>query len=57
MRPYTRGSLLSPIGGFYMRRAFRVLPAYLMVLLFYFAIPCVSRSPRALTGLAVSYLY
>jgi peptidoglycan/LPS O-acetylase OafA/YrhL len=38
LRPYARSSRPS-IGGFYMRRAFRVLPAYLTVLLFYFAIP------------------
>jgi peptidoglycan/LPS O-acetylase OafA/YrhL len=44
MRPYTRGSRPS-IGGFYMRRAFRVLPAYLMVLLFYFAIPWFREAP------------
>jgi peptidoglycan/LPS O-acetylase OafA/YrhL len=44
LRPYTRGSRPS-IGGFYMRRAFRVLPAYLTVLLFYFAIPGVREAP------------
>lgn len=38
LRPYTRGSRPS-IGGFYLRRAFRVLPAYLTVLLFYFVVP------------------
>ncbi|MGB9119345.1 MAG: acyltransferase [Candidatus Angelobacter sp.] len=44
LRPYTRGSRPS-IGGFYMRRAFRVLPAYLTVLLFYFAIPGFREAP------------
>ncbi len=44
LRPYTRGSQPS-IGGFYMRRAFRVLPAYLTVLLFYFAIPVFREAP------------
>jgi len=44
LRPYTRNSLPS-IGGFYMRRAFRVLPAYLTVLLFYFAIPGFREAP------------
>jgi len=44
LRPYTRGSQPS-IGGFYMRRAFRVLPAYLTVLLFYFAIPGFREAP------------
>src|SRR6476660_9021123 len=44
LRPYTRGVRPS-IGGFYMRRAFRVLPAYLTVLLFYFAIPGFREAP------------
>lgn len=44
LRPYTRGSRPS-IGGFYMRRAFRVLPAYLTVLLIYFAIPAFREAP------------
>lgn len=44
LRPYTRGSRPS-IGGFYMRRTFRVLPAYLTVLLFYFAIPGFREAP------------
>jgi peptidoglycan/LPS O-acetylase OafA/YrhL len=44
LRPYTRGSRTS-IGGFYMRRAFRVLPAYLTVLLFYFAVPAFREAP------------
>jgi peptidoglycan/LPS O-acetylase OafA/YrhL len=44
LRPYTRGSRPS-IGGFYMRRAFRVLPAYWTVLLFYFAIPGFREAP------------
>jgi peptidoglycan/LPS O-acetylase OafA/YrhL len=44
LRPYTRGRRPS-IGGFYMRRAFRVLPAYVTVLLFYFAIPAFREAP------------
>ena len=44
LRPYTRGSRPS-IVGFYLRRAFRVLPAYLTVLLFYFAIPGFREAP------------
>ncbi len=44
LRPYTRGSQPS-IGGFYMRRAVRVLPAYLTVLLIYFAIPGFREAP------------
>ena len=44
LRPYIRGSRPS-IGGFYMRRAFRVLPAYLTVLLFYFVIPGFREAP------------
>lgn len=44
LRPYTRGSRPS-IGGFYLRRAFRILPAYLTVLLFYFAIPGFREAP------------
>jgi peptidoglycan/LPS O-acetylase OafA/YrhL len=44
LRPYVRGSRPS-IGGFYLRRAFRVLPAYLAVLLFYFAIPGFREAP------------
>jgi peptidoglycan/LPS O-acetylase OafA/YrhL len=44
LRPYTRGSQPS-IGGFYLRRAFRVLPAYLTILLFYFAIPGFREAP------------
>ena len=44
LRPYTRGSRPS-IGGFYLRRAFRVLPAYLTVLLCYFAIPGFREAP------------
>jgi len=38
LRPYSRGEAPS-IPGFYFRRAFRILPAYLTVLLLYFAIP------------------
>ena len=44
LRSYARGSQPS-IRGFYMRRAFRVLPAYLTVLLFYFAIPLFREAP------------
>jgi peptidoglycan/LPS O-acetylase OafA/YrhL len=44
VRPYTRGARPS-IPGFYLRRAFRVLPAYLTVLLFYFAIPIFREAP------------
>jgi peptidoglycan/LPS O-acetylase OafA/YrhL len=44
LRPYTRGGRPS-LGGFYTRRAFRVLPAYLTVLLFYFAIPGFREAP------------
>lgn len=44
LRPYARSSRPS-IGGFYLRPAFRVLPAYLTVLLFYFAIPGFREAP------------
>lgn len=44
MRPYTKGSQPS-IGGFYLRRAFRVLPAYLTVLLLYFTVPVFREAP------------
>jgi peptidoglycan/LPS O-acetylase OafA/YrhL len=44
LRPYTRDSHPS-LGGFYMRRAFRVLPAYLTVLLFHFVIPGFREAP------------
>jgi peptidoglycan/LPS O-acetylase OafA/YrhL len=44
LRPYTRDARPS-IGSFYMRRAFRVLPAYLTVLLFYFAVPGFREAP------------
>jgi peptidoglycan/LPS O-acetylase OafA/YrhL len=44
LRPYTRGSQPST-SGFYLRRAFRVLPAYFTVLLFYFAIPGFREAP------------
>jgi peptidoglycan/LPS O-acetylase OafA/YrhL len=44
LRPYTRDARPS-IGSFYMRRAFRVLPAYLTVLLCYFAIPGFREAP------------
>lgn len=44
LRPYTRDARPST-AGFYLRRAFRVLPAYLTVLLFYFAIPGFREAP------------
>jgi peptidoglycan/LPS O-acetylase OafA/YrhL len=44
LRPYTRSRRFS-IGGFYLRRSFRVLPAYLTVLLLYFAIPGFREAP------------
>jgi peptidoglycan/LPS O-acetylase OafA/YrhL len=44
LRPYTRGSQPS-LGSFYLRRAFRVLPAYLAVLLLYFAVPGFREAP------------
>jgi peptidoglycan/LPS O-acetylase OafA/YrhL len=44
LRPYTRGSQPS-LGGFYLRRAFRVLPAYLAVLLLYFVVPGFREAP------------
>lgn len=44
LRPYTRGSQPS-IGSFYLRRAFRVLPPYLTVLLLYFVIPGFREAP------------
>jgi peptidoglycan/LPS O-acetylase OafA/YrhL len=45
MRPYLEGSAPS-LGGFYFRRAFRILPAYLTVLATYFAIPGFREAPR-----------
>jgi peptidoglycan/LPS O-acetylase OafA/YrhL len=44
MRPYLRGGTPS-LGGFYFRRAFRILPAYLTVLALYFAIPGFREAP------------
>lgn len=44
MRPYIKGSSPS-ISGFYFRRAFRILPAYLTVLAFYFTIPGFREAP------------
>jgi peptidoglycan/LPS O-acetylase OafA/YrhL len=38
LRPYTRGELPS-ISDFYRRRAYRILPAYLVVLALYFLVP------------------
>jgi peptidoglycan/LPS O-acetylase OafA/YrhL len=44
LRPYTKDSQPS-IGGFYLRRAFRVLPAYLTVLLLYLTVPGFREAP------------
>lgn len=44
MRPYLRGGTPS-LGGFYFRRAFRILPAYLTVLALYFSIPGFREAP------------
>jgi peptidoglycan/LPS O-acetylase OafA/YrhL len=44
LRPYLNDSRPS-LGGFYLRRAFRVLPAYLTVLLLYFAVPGFREAP------------
>ncbi len=44
LRPYLKGGAPS-LGGFYFRRAFRILPAYLTVLAFYFAIPWFREAP------------
>ena len=44
LRPYTKGSVPS-VGGFYLRRAFRVLPAYLAVLSLYFVLPVFREAP------------
>ncbi len=44
LRPYSRGEAPS-IPGFYFRRAFRILPAYLAVLLLYFAVPPFREAP------------
>lgn len=44
MRPYLRGAAPS-LGGFYFRRAFRILPAYLSVLALYFATPGFREAP------------
>jgi peptidoglycan/LPS O-acetylase OafA/YrhL len=38
LRPYASGRPLS-VGEFYIRRAYRILPAYLTVLLVYAAVP------------------
>ena len=38
LRPFTRGRHIR-IGDFYLRRAYRILPAYLVVLLLYVAVP------------------
>lgn len=44
MRPYLKGSTPS-LGGFYFRRAFRILPAYLTVLALYFVVPGFREAP------------
>lgn len=44
MRPYLKGSAPS-LTGFYFRRAFRILPAYLTVLAAYFVIPGFREAP------------
>jgi peptidoglycan/LPS O-acetylase OafA/YrhL len=44
MRPYLKGSTLS-LRGFYFRRAFRILPAYLAVLALYFTVPGFREAP------------
>ena len=44
MRPYLKGSTPS-LSGFYFRRAFRILPAYLTVLALYFAVPGFREAP------------
>ena len=44
MRPYLKGSAPS-LAGFYFRRAFRILPAYLTVLALYFAVPGFREAP------------
>lgn len=44
LRPYLRNGRPS-LGEFYLRRAFRVLPAYLTVLLLYFAVPGFPEAP------------
>jgi peptidoglycan/LPS O-acetylase OafA/YrhL len=45
LRPYLSGSQPS-FGGFYLRRAFRVLPAFLAVLLLYLLVPPFREAPR-----------
>lgn len=45
LRPYTRGVRPS-IGRFYLRRAFRVLPAFLAVLVLYLTVPVFREDPR-----------
>lgn len=44
LKPYVRGGTLAA-GDFYLRRAFRILPAYLVVLLLYFTVPAWRESP------------
>ncbi len=45
LRPYTRGSRPS-ITKFYLRRAFRVLPAFLAVMVLYLTVPVFREDPR-----------
>ena len=44
LKPYARGEKLS-LTAFYRRRAFRILPAYLVVVLLYFTVPAWRESP------------
>ena len=44
LKPYLRGEKLS-LANFYWRRAFRILPAYLLVVLLYFTVPAWRESP------------
>lgn len=44
LKPYLRGQKVS-LADFYWRRAFRILPAYLLVVLLYFMVPAWRESP------------
>lgn len=44
LKPYLRGQKLS-LADFYRRRAFRILPAYLLMVLLYFTVPAWRESP------------
>src|SRR5271170_3866362 len=52
LKPFTRGEPLD-LMAFYIRRAYRILPAYLAVLLLYFAIPAWREQP----GLAPAWKF